>query len=158
MKVTGRSLTSRVVPMHQGPENNAHLQHIWLLQTAWRRLERCQERKCHRKCVRNCMTKGQEQGPPIWEFEGMQHHVEWWFKVKMLKKWNSTTSSQTTSWVSARRLVKSLRACQKNLGWVKKLMVLPKNLFSSLLSRICSATNEVFVMFCLFSRGSGGID
>ena len=29
----------------------------------------------HVKGVGNCMTKGQEQGPPIWEFEGMQHHV-----------------------------------------------------------------------------------
>ena len=56
--------------------------------------------------------------------------LTWWFKVKMLKKWNSTTSSQTTSWVSARRLVKSLWACQKNFDWVKKLLVLPKNLFS----------------------------
>lgn len=155
MKVTGRSLTSRVVPTHQGRENNAHLQHIWLLQTAWRRLERCQERKCHRKCVRNCMTKGQEQGPPIWEFEGMQHHVEWWFKVKMLKKWNSTTSSQTTSCVSACRLVKSLWACQKNLGWVKKLLVLPKNLFSLESAQL---KMRCYVMFCLFSRGNGGID
>jgi hypothetical protein len=32
------------------------------------------------------MTKGQEQGPPIWEFEGMQHHVEMVVQSKDAKK------------------------------------------------------------------------
>ena len=60
--------------------------------------------------------------------------------MKMFKKWNSTTSSQKTSCVSARRLVKSLWACQKNLGLGKEAIGFAQK---SLLSRICSAKNEV---------------
>ena len=66
--------------------------------------------------------------------------LKWWFKVKMSKKWNSTTSSQTTACVSACRLVKSLWACQKNLGLGKEAIGFARK---SLLSTICSAKNGV---------------
>ena len=99
--------------------------------------------------------RAKSKDPRFGNLRGCNNMLKWWFKVKMLKKWNSTTSSQTTSCVSACRLVKSLRACQKNLGWVKKLLVLPKNLFSL---ESVQLQMRCYVMFCLFSRGNGGID